>query len=348
MSGTELLTNVAGALSQRFAPKLARQFNRLTVLGSVIPTEPGFGKNVGWDVEVSGAVASSYAEGADLVSGDYNVDPIVPATLSWGHYKSAFAMSETEVNAAASSAGSADAILKLVGERIMSNGAKLASVINVDLWSGTGSDTNSNPNIVGLQGGAAETTGIYANINRSSYTEWKGNVLSNGGIARALTIDLLDQLESNIYTASGVKPNIIVCDPNVFRKYKGLFESLRRIDGTGPLVYNTSTSELFYQGIPILRDKDAPSGTLQMFNTEYVKKVYLPNAQQANEDVYKATEFEGTGSNGDGNETGMGLPFRIVPIAKTGDSLKFMVKAVLNLKVTRPNTVGYVKDIQTS
>jgi hypothetical protein len=349
MSGIDLLTNVAGALSQRFASKLARQYNRMSVVSAALPTEEGFGKNVAWDAEFSGAGASSYAEGTNVAGGELNVDALVPATLSWGHYRSAFQVSETEIDAASSSAGSADAILALLEERIMSSGAKLASVINVDLWSGTGTDGSGNPNIVGLQGGALETSGIYAGVNRATYAEWKGNVLANGGVARALTIDLLDQMDANIFSASGVRSNLLVTDPATFRKYKGLFESVRRIEGTGPIDrYDTSTSELFYQGIPILRDKDAPAGTMTFLNTNDVKKVYLPSTKMAQSDVFKTMMKEGVGSNGDGENNFTGLPFKIAPLAKNGDSLTFFVKCVLNLKVMRPNSMGYIKDIATT
>lgn len=349
MSGIDTLSNVANALSQRFASKLSRQFNRMSVVAAALPSEEGFGKNVAWDAEFSGATAGSYAEGADVAGGELNVDVLVPATLSWGHYRSAFKVSETELDAASSSQGSADAILALLDERIMSAGSKLASVINSDLWVGTGTDGSGNPNIVGLHGGALETSGIYAGVNRATYVEWKGNVLANGGVARALTVDLMDQMEANIFSASGVRPNLIVCDPATFRKYKGLFESVRRIEGTGPIDrYDTSTSELFYQGIPILRDKDATAGTMSFLNTKDVKKIYLPSTKMAQSDVFKTMMKEGVGSNGDGEDNFTGLPFKIAPLAKNGDSLTFFVKSVLNLKVARPCSMGYIKDLATT
>lgn len=350
MSGTSLLTNIANALSQTFAPKLARQFNRMSVLAAALPTEASSnGKNVGWDVELSGATAGSYAEGDDVASGELNVDVAVPAMLSWGHYRAAFQISDTQFDAAARSIGSADELVALFEERIMSTGMKLASVINSDLWSGDGTDGSSNPNIVGVQGGALETSGFYANIDRSSYAEWKGNVKANGGIARALTVDLMDQMDADIFTASGVRPNLIVCDPATFRKYKGLFESVRRVEGVGPISrYDTSTSELFYQGIPILRDKDAPAGTMTFLNTNLCSKVYLPSSAQSLQDVWKAREVEGVGGNGQGEENATGLPFVIVPLARSGDSSKFMIKCVLNLKVSRPNSMGYIKDISVA
>lgn len=347
---TDKLTNVANALSQLFAKKLARQYNRMAVLGQVIPTErdgQGSAKNIAWDVEMGGAVAGSYAEGADVDPSEISTDTLVPATLSWGHYRGAFQCSETEFDAAAASAGSADRVRALFSERVLSANTALAQSLNSDLWVGTGSDGSSNPNIVGIHGGALEATGLYAGINRSSYALWKGNVLANGGIARPLTIDLMEQMDQNIFTASGERANVIVTSPGVFRKYKGLFESIRRVEGTGPIPrYDTSVSSLFFQGdIAILRDKDAPAGTMSFLNTNRISKTYLPVSSQSVEDVFKVMEEDGKGSNGDGEENPLDLPFRIVPLAKNGDSLKFMVKCVLQLKLTRPNSMGYIKDI---
>lgn len=346
MAGIDLLSNVSNALSQRFSPRLARQFNRMAVTGAALKSERGFGKNAAWDVEFSGAGAGSYAEGADVAGGELLVDTLVPATLSWGHYRSAFQVSETQFDAAASSAGSAEAIVKLFDERIMGSGMKLASVINVDLLTGSGTDGSGNPNIVGLLNGSLEASGNYANISRSTYTEWKGNVLANGGIARPLTIDLIEQLDANIFTASGLRPTFGLCSPGVWRKYKGLFEPIRRVEGTGPINhYDTSTSLVMWNGIPILRDKDVPAGKMILVNDRMVSKVFLPSSAMSAEDVFKVEERQGAGGNGDGEVNSLNLPFRIVPLSRNGDSLKFMVKCVLQLKVERPNSMGYISDI---
>ncbi len=350
MSGISLLTDVANALSQRFAYKLSRQFNRQTVLANIIPSESTTnGKNVAWDTEFSGAVALSHSEGVDIAGSELTVDIDLPANLSWAIYTQSFQVSETQLDAAAMSAGSAEALVNLLSSRFESGSMKLASLINADLWTGTGV-SGGIANIVGILGGALEVSGVYAGIDRATYAEWKGNVLANGGIPRALTIDLMDQMDANIYRNSGIKPNVIVCDPDTFRKYKGLFEPLRRIEGTGPIPnYSTSTSELFYNGMPILRDKDAPLGTMAFLNTDQLRKVYLPSSFMSVADVMKVRESEGMGGNGEpGDATPIAIPFKLSNLAKNGDSFKFMTKAQLNLKVMRPNSMGYISDIQTA
>lgn len=355
MSGLSNLAAISTALSQRFARPLARQYNRMAVLGGLIGSDPGFGKNVAWDVEFDGATASSYQEGSDVQSSEFNVDVLQPAVLSWGHYRSAFSLSETQINAAMSSQGSADAILRIVLERVLSSGRKLASVINQDMWNGTGTDGSGNPNIVGLLGGSLDATGNYAGLSRSTYSGWAGNVLANGGVARALSIDLLEQMFVNIFRASGTRPNAIVGDPDVIRKYSGLLEPARHIVGgaQGPLNrYDTSTADYFFKGIPVLADKDGYTGTLAFLNTDLIRKVFLPEEPEASMDASWMEMVEGEGSNGlegeNKEENPLDLPFKVVALAKTGDSVKLFVKSVLNVKVERPNAFGLLKDISVT
>lgn len=346
MSGLSNLSAVANALSQGFAPDLMRQYNRVTVLGSEIGSifQPGNGKNVAWDVMMDGQTAASYAEGADVTSGEFTVDAPLPATLSWGHYRSAFQVSETQLNAAFYSKESGTALITMLKERMLSAVGKLASVENGDCWTGTGTDGSGNPNIVGLAGGALAATGNYAGISRSTYPLWQGNVLANGGSARALTQDLLEQAEQDIYVASSMRPTLIVCSPGVWRKYISLWAPTQRVNDNMQR-FDASVSDLSFKGIRVVRDKDAPAGTLLMLTTDVIKKVYLPEIPDAQVDAVVAQLTPGEGTNGAGVDTPLQLPFKFEALAKTGDSVKFMCKSVLNLMVGRPNAQALVQDI---
>ena len=358
MAGEDVLANVTNSLSQLFQPDIAVLFNRKASTGAAIPSLRGRGKNVAWDVLSNGAElpdsqVMSYLEGADVVwSTDAGVDQPLPATLNWAHYRRNFWVSETEFDAAATSSDSAEALISLFETRVMGCATALASGINKDLLLGTGTDANSNVSITGLLGGALISSGSYAGLSLSSYPLFGSNILSNGGVNRSLSLDLMEQIEENIWVASGEVPNLWIVSPGVWRKYIGLFEPLRRIEGTGPIPrYDSSTSMLFFKGVPIIRDKDliayegTNGGVAIAVNTNYVKKVFLPSSPMSAEDVFKVEEREGEGSNWKGSNDKLALPFRIVPMARTGDSLKFMVKCVLNLEVSVPNTMGYINNI---
>lgn len=335
----DLLTNLSAALAQLFSPELSRQWNRATVIARELPVKIAGGKNLGWDVEFGGAAAASYVEGADVTSGELLVDPVVPAIIPWACYRSSFGLSGMQLAAATSSMGNASALTDIVGERLMNSASKVASVINSDLYVGTGSSNT----IVGLLGGALEATSSYAGIYRtggsSNYTEWMGNILANGGTSRALTLDLLYQLEANIFIASNMQPDLIICDPQTYRKYAGLFETLRRINGDGnvPMGFGSGASELFFKGIPVIRDKDMPSGHLMMLNRNELEINVLSTVSAGDAVREGSIALPGTVA-----------PLHIDSLAKTGDSIKFSVKSYLQLKVKRPNACGYIADISVS
>ncbi len=343
----ELLTNLAGALSQTFATGFARQYARTTETLKLIPVSRGNGKNLSWDVEFSGATAAAHADGAAVGAGELSYDPMVGATIPWGLYRSAFSVSDTEIDAASSTIGVEDAVMDIFGERMEGAFTKLAQLINQDVILGTGTDGSGNPNIIGLLGGSTDASGTYAGISRGTYTEWKGNVLANGGVARAITTDLMDQMEANIYTSSRLKPNAIVCTPATRRKYKGLFEQSRRVvtDGRAPLTYSGGTSEFDYGTAPVVRDADCAAGKMLWLNTGYLDLVQLPHRSMAN--YIRQMDMALKSSDG-GTSTPLPLVAVVTPLPKVGDAVLMQVSIKLQLRVRRANAFGQLNDIDES
>lgn len=352
---TEALTTIASALSQVFEEKMAREWNRLCVGLTLLPVKAGVGKNVAWDVEFSGATAAAVAEGSDVQDAEYTGDVFVPATLAWGEYRSAFRLTELEINVAASSIGTPSAIVDLFGERILGCTTKLASLFNADLYSGNGANGGggSVPNIVGLSTAIA-ATGSYAGIYRTggtNYTEWMGNVLANSGTPRALTVDLLETADQNIYTASGASFDWLLCSPGVYRKYASLFVPATRIvsDGRGVAPHGFGAAEYFFKGKPVYRDKDCTSGTLIMGNSnpDSIALHYVPVAGAPMDVVSRSAMADG--QNGPGSaQSPTQIPLRIIPIAKTGTSVKMAVYTQLQLAVKHPNQFAIISDISES
>src|SRR5262245_4952855 len=101
----DVVANIAGALAQTMAPELTRTWNRRTALCQNIRILPGggqgAGQNVAWDVEFSGATADAFQEGSDVDPSEFNQDPMTKATLPWGQYRSAFQLTNLEINVAA-------------------------------------------------------------------------------------------------------------------------------------------------------------------------------------------------------------------------------------------------------
>ncbi len=355
--------DIANALSQRFRPDIARQYNRVTMLATALGSEGavrGNAKNVAWDVVLGdgyngfGQTANAYNEGTPMEAAEFTTDSVAPAILPWGLYRNGFSVSDQEFDEAFADIGGAATAINsgLLRERILSATSKLASQENVDFWTGTGTATTGvyvgAPNIIGLFGGALANSGTYAGLSVSNYPSWGSNVLANGGVPRPLTLDLFAQLETEIFNACSEKPNLIVMSSNVWRKYNVLFEPERRFNDAQSS-YNTSVDSLMWRGIRIIRDKDAPeangSGCLVMLNTNHITKCYLPPSDMSRADVWKVQDQSLQGFNGDATFTDTSMPVRIIPLARTGDYMNFMIKSTCQLKVTRRNALGTISDI---
>lgn len=353
----DVLANVSPALSQTFARRLVKAWNRQAVALSLVPVVSDMGqgdaKQVAWDVEFSGATAASFAEGSDVAPSEFNQDPLIPAVVPWGMYRAPFKLSNFEINAASRSIANAVQLGNIVGLRLESAVTKLLDIMAGDFFTGTGTDGSGNPNIVGLQAGFG-ATGTYATIAKATFPEWQGNVLANGGIARPLTFDLLANLEQLMFISSGREPDAIITSAGVARKYESMFESRRMTTDTGGASvpgYQGSTSagvtgprtNLYWRGKPIIRDRKCPAGQMFMVNFSELEMKYLPfvplapdgvNVQNVNAPSSDGTNFAPTN-----------IFATVYPLARTGSAVPFVAEIYVQLKIARPNAHAWLQDI---
>lgn len=366
----ELSTAILSALSQTFAPDIKRQWNRICPLLGMLNASGSMGqaqgKNVAFDVEFTGATAGTVAEGSDVASTEYNSDINVPAVFNYATYRSSFQISEQEVDMARSSIGTADALMNVFGERILGCSQQLARAIETDCLTGTGVDSNGNPAIVGIFGGALSASGAYGGLNPATYSEWASNVVANGGVNRALTPDLLAQADGLIYTASAQPWNLVMTSVGVARKYESFFTTgnafgtqqplVRMNDNAGMPQYGMGVpngdqmqmDSLYYKGKTVLRNPVAPTGKLAFLNTEHIKVKYLPHVPtRAEIEFFDSIGLQGS-SGGNSPIQATGIPVRLVEIAKTGDSHKISMRVTLAMAVTRRNACAVVQDLLES
>lgn len=337
------LSAISNALSLTFQPQIERQWNRSAVTASRIGVKAGGGKSANWDVAFPVGTVSTVAEGSDVQSGEYGSDVNVPATMAWAHYRHPFRITETALDAAASSVGIATALEDLFGERVMAGSEIIAEGINNHIFTGTGTD-GSNPTIFGLTGGGGlDTTGTYAGIARGTYASWASNQLANGGTPRALTQDLLGQADQLIFTAAGDVWDSIVCSPGVYRKYENLFTPIQRTDA-GQVNLAAGAERMFYKGRPVYRDKACPAGSMIFMSTNKLDARYLPRAGSP-VDAVGQRSMNATGTNGEDIKTVTGIPVRFAFLGKTGTSIACMMTVTLQLLVKRPNAFCWIKDI---
>lgn len=351
MSVANLTTSpsLASALGQRY-PDLRNQWNRKAESLALVPKKAGFAINAAFDIGVGGAAAGTVAEGADIVTGQYLQDGFVPATLSWGIYQSGFGLSHLAMAAAASSGGSAPgALVDIVGQQVIGCLTALGSKLNVDLLLGNGTGENAAQNIVGLTGGALPVAGqTYATVAVNSQALWASNVLANGGVARPLTVDLLNSAERLQYVRSGMRGDFIICSPGVYQKYAALFTPNQRINSnTSVAVLGTGAQAYEFMGMPIVRDKDLTEGNMIFMNSSCLELQYLPPSSWASVDAAASARYSAMSSQGDFMDS-LGLPISMYSVAKTGGASKFFFEIMCQLVVKRPNAFVLIQDLSTT
>lgn len=276
------LAAITAALPTILADRIIPQMNRSAPELQLIPFAAGAAKNMVWDVEFKNAsesVNSALAEGA--VVSTYGDDDVVPATLNWCDYSESIAVTGKAMSAARGSAGrgGASELQDLWVHKTLGAVRRLAKNLGRDFWQGPGTGNR----MLGLYGGATLTaaaplsnSGTYAGINRSTYADWKNNVLLNGGVQRPLSFDLMRDMRKAIYDACGEMPDLIMCDTAQHEAYGKLFGDQRRyvqeITVRGQkIVLDGGYKALEFDGIPIIASVNHPANAQTWLNTNYVK-----------------------------------------------------------------------------
>lgn len=346
-------TLTASALSslftRQFAPKIAKQMNRSSVLLSLLEVKPGAGEVVSFGAKFPRSVepAAIATEGSDVDDAEFQSDVKVDASLPWARYRTGIKLSGLVEDIAASSTGSPEQIMDLFEAELDDAIEALTSKINKDLWGGTGTGRT----IAGLIGGGVlAATGSYAGISQATYATWAAYVSANGGTPRPLTKALLDALERELFVRAD-QPDILVASPDVASLFESLFDATIRTRpvnlGQGRadlsvLALNNVLGDtgLSFKGIPVFRDKDAPAGTFAALNRKHLHIKTLPIIQKKMPDVTteatRAAQAEGEK---------YPISVKIQPLAKTGDSRKFQIVATLQLVSQRRNAHGVIRDL---
>ena len=351
------LGRITSALPTLLADKVIPQMNRSAPELQLIPFQAGQHKTLVWDVEfknASEATNSALAEGADVSA--YGDDDIVPATLSWCDYSEAIAVTGKSLSAARGSAGpgkGASELEDLWVHKTMGAVRRLAKNLGRDFWTGSGSGNR----MLGLYGGSTlqsaapmSNAGIYAGIDRSTYSDWQANVLLNGGVPRPLSIQLMRDMRKAIYNACGEMPDLIMCDATQHEAYGTLFGQQRRyvqevtIRGQ-KIVLDGGYRALEFDGIPIIASVNHPAGYMSFLNTNYVKLRALDDQPSEANRSPRMVQLQAMPE--EQLQSGA-CPFRarLNPLAVTGDTYKIQMILYPQIQVERPNALGVLGDLQ--
>jgi len=138
-----------------------------------------------------------------------------------------------------------------------------------------------NIEVMGLQGICSATSTIQG-LAPATYSWWKANILANGGTARAITEGLMQTAMDTTETNSDGTVKAILTSFGVRRAYQALLTTTRRYENTMDL--KGGKKALDYNGLPLIADKDAPTGKMFFLDTDYLKIYQLSDIDWMQED----------------------------------------------------------------
>ena len=329
-------------LQQAYGNNIVRQANRRAVLLKLLGFKKGQGKNVAGVMEGNGAVAESFAEGADAT--DFGSDSQAAVINPWGLYRANFHVSGLAAAASATSA-TPQGNIELWGRNIVNAGTKLADLLGTDLYTG-----NAANKIVGLDEAIGSVSNTYATIDRAATAIWRPYVV-DPGVATALSFTQIRTDLATIYTNSGTRPDIAMVHPNVLTQIGALFDpqkqymyrtdTIMTMGERGKVDFEGGVGAIHFDGCWFVEDRLATSGKIYYLNTEYCWIEYLPldlaDIPGLDDEVLEMYVDDGYGV------TPLGA--RVEMLAKTGDSDKAQMKTYVQLWVGRPNACGVRKNV---
>ncbi|NJN88962.1 MAG: phage major capsid protein [Leptolyngbyaceae cyanobacterium SL_5_14] len=254
---------IARVIEERIADLRYRPFALTALLRKV----DQFQTSIKWDANVGGGQANGRAAtsnptvqqgdtvvGAALPIGDFLIDHTFSikgtALVEMGNLPAQFAPLAIRSLFVAN----VDTALSVIYPRL-----------NQLLWSGLGAANITDLNVFGLE--SVATPGSYANINPVTFPLWAPYINDNGGTDRPLSAQLFEEVEDRLFD-QGINYDTIITTSKIASLYKTLYEvssSPTPLGGAG--VADIGYTGLSYKGVPILKDKDCPAGTIWFINS---------------------------------------------------------------------------------
>jgi len=338
--------SIDAALATIFENQVAPQINRSVVSLQVLPSIPADGKNISWDAKFGTATPTTAAIGDGTAVTVFNADDKVPAVLNFTTYHDAFLVTG-RASAASAAAGNPNQLSNLFRDDLRDSVNRLARAIGADFYLGTGA-SNKMLGILDATSGGIIATGTYAGLSRSTYTQWAGNLEDAGGSELGFT--LIRNLIRKIYVASGMKPDLFICDPTQHEKLGLLYGAQRRyVDSVriqGQVIkLDGGYNVLEFDGRPVIEDVQAPAQKFIALNTTETRMRYLPqpSAEQLQGSVGDvAIAGSAEAQFGMGAVKFMG---RLKRLADDGDSAKFATFVYPQVQVRTCNANGYISNL---
>jgi hypothetical protein len=119
------------------------------------------------------------------------------------------------------------------------------------------------------------------NISRATYKQWDANVLGNSGTARICDSNLMQVAFDTIHQGTGKDPDAIWGHHDVVRAFLDSVSADRRYATSE---FNAGVSKLSYNGVPLVKDRQAPYNQLLVMLKETFKLCPLVDFEWADND----------------------------------------------------------------
>lgn len=332
MSDTPQTTSLI-KLATIFQNEVIGTIRRTCTLAAMLPVVQGYNANgPNWVFRTSGALAQTHSEGSTF--SDFGSDAQKTATLGWGLYEGGFDVTD-EALSRARAAGNPKAVANLWALNMLAGVETLASKINNDVYTGTGSNS-----IIGLDT-ALDDDNTYAGVDRGTVTSFGSYVGGSGALQTLTTKQVRDDL-ANIKNKCDRRPNLAICNPLVFNVVAELFKAERQfvtVSGGGPQTAffgESKVATVMVDGCTFVEDSDgyaaSNSGKIYYLNTSTVGFEYIPYTTMmgfASQDV----------------QTPLPFGVELLALPKTGHASKAILRCQVQLVVKDPRTCGIRQNI---
>lgn len=339
------------ALATLFENTVASSINRSAVLFQLLPKIPADGKNITWNAKFGTAVptTAAIADGVDVTN--FNADSKIPATLNYAIYHDAFSVTGL-AEAAARVAGNPSQLANLMDDEMNDALDRLGAAVGRDIYWGTGS-SNTMLGLCDPTAGAMIATGTHAGVDRSTYTQWAGNVVS--AASGRLQVKQVRELIRKIKSASGKVPDFYIATPIVFDQLADQLSAQRRFvqevnlpRAQGLIKLDGGYDMIDFDGKPVFSDvrlentASATSGLFLAINARETRLRYMP--QMTAGQILKQAGIKVTPEMQLGSAT-TGLMGKIIELAQTGDKRKLAIYSYIQPQVRQCNANGMLNNI---
>jgi len=132
------------------------------------------------------------------------------------------------------------------------------------------------------------------NINRGSVDAFNSTILANSSVERIVDGNLVQIALDTIQIKSGMEGNLIWAEHSVVRAFLESVASDRRY--STPTFDVGGSSKLSYEGIPIVKDRQAPFNQMLVMNRDVLKIYKLSDFQFADQDGAILSRLGGSGA----------------------------------------------------